>query len=264
MIRILNPRTDITTKAKISFANKLHAEKSNSLVENYSGVNINNNISSGNNNVVSTNDSITNTTDKDCEITFKESSLYSFLANELPEETIITEKKLKFINSLIHENILQGNVDPQLLYEEIGYSEFLEKLTNGDFNEVFFLADQFNDYYNSIISLYPTELRILGKDTNGSTFLGTNSFNRYDIEEGYASSVKCPINDSTSSEKDGFNINEIITLFLLNLNTSQELKLTIKAYPDLLIDYRKNILIESISISSSQKKEYNKLIYELQ
>jgi len=255
-MKVYKIKTSIRSDVESKMISALHKEKNNSLTENYSKISINNNN-------ISIDDELTGSTDGDCNIIFND-SLYSFLSKELPEEIETTYKVLNLINITILNALDKGVDFFELEYINVGYKSFVSNILNGFYNNyIEFDFKNFIKEYNLILSEEKDLFVLLIKDSLGNEFATTKKANRNKIRQGYSSIIKVPINDSTTEIKDGFNTNDVMSIYYKNITKNIELELIVNSYTNLLAVDKENIIVNLIEISKESKKIYNNLIYDL-
>jgi len=210
-----------------------------------------------NQDTITTDVTLTSNTDSSCEIIFP-SIFYDFITNVLPDEPIQLEAKLSIINFIVSES-------PELkyIYERDGYLVFSNNLFNRAYDDYLtaYLLKALDGYEATDFSA-EEEFVIIAKDSLGDEYARTNSFSRSEIIQNSSFTIICPISDSTTTVKDGFNIYDVPYFFYKNTQRDVEIEINVIA-DDLRIQNLEPIIVKEITIDTREIKQYNELYYEL-
>lgn len=208
------------------------------------------------NNVLVSDDSATPNTDASCNVIF-DKNFYFFLNSKLPEELMVTKLKLNLISFLLVEKI-------EFVLQElktINRFKFIENLIDGVYDKKH-IHSQYDilEIKKSLIDSIRNqnqEIILKAKDSNGNIFSKTQSFDRSKITEHFISSIKCPINDPDTTNKDGFNSAEQIYFFIESVESEIEIPLIIESSTTITAADKKEIPITNIEIENKFYHKYN-------
>lgn len=209
---------------------------------------------SADNSVLVVDENSTNNTDGSCSVIL-EKSFYDFLENKLPEEILVTKAKLNFIQQLLSNSTLSPFVKQELAKFKI--REFIDNLLLGEYNQVHQDMVYFSRALEENILSIKQNIIIKVKDSNENVFTTTLELNRVIVNENFISIIKCPIDDSDTSNKDGFTGGETMYFYLKSINSNIEIPLNITANQALTAADKKEIIITSIDIDQKFYNVYN-------
>ena len=233
---------------------EIHIKKNNAVNKFYQRANQKSD--STNNSVLVVNDNETNTNDGSTVVLFN-SVFYFFLRDKFPEEEGLTRKKLSLVNFLIETDI-SGFIkkESESNNKEFVFKSFFAK----NYDHLIPDAEKIREEWFSLdFKIYNTYILVF-KDDNNQEFTKTHTIVKDEITEKFSASIKCPISDSQTTVKDGFNANDNINIFIRNINTQKEVKLIISTDVNFTAQDLKTITITNIDISQKDYKEYNKLL----
>ena len=206
---------------------------------------------------VTTDNTQTNITDGGCEIIFSD-VFYKFINGRIPEEISQTESKLKIINHLVSQNEILLD-----LARKNNYDTFFNNLVEGVYREYLIPEEEkiIQEYFLIDFSKQE-EFQLTVKDSLGNEFCKTKTFIRSKVKQGGSFIIKCPMDDSETTVKDGFSPNEIPYFFYKNMFTGTEVSIDVHAN-SLTLNNLKSIPILDIKIGRIQAEKYNPLYFEV-
>ena len=210
--------------------------------------------------VISVDDSVTNITDGNFSIIIQ--YLYEFLLNELPEEEFITKWKISFLEYIIDNSSNLGAGELLNAFHSDGYYKFFINFVEGKYKGIIFDYEKRLDAYLKMSFDKEQEFTLSIKDANNDIFSAIKSVKRSDIKANSSPVIRCPMSDSQTSNKDGFISNEPFFIFYKNEHTNIEIPIILSATPNLLAGDKKEIIIQSMTLSNESKVNYNSFLYE--
>jgi hypothetical protein len=233
---------------------EIHIKKNNAVNKFYQRADQQSDASNGS--VLVVNENETNNSDGSVVILFND-VFYYFLKDKFPEEEGLTKEKLSLVNFLIQTDI-SGVIkkEAENNNKEIVFNRFFaEKYDHlipqpQGIRETWFKLDF--KIYNTYVLVF--------KDDNNQEFTKTHTIIRHEITDKFLASIKCPISDSQTTVKDGFNANDNINVFIKNVNTQREVKLILSTNVSLTAQDLKTITITDININQKDYIAYNKIL----
>lgn len=187
--------------------------------------------------------------------------LYNFLNNILTENVSTTQIKLK-IYYLIYET---ANEDLLKVMRSVPVNIFFASFLQNEYDNLIGLElsnDFKNTYYNLLsANKKTTEFTLRFKDSQGVLFAETIPQIGFDMEDKSTFELRLPINDTTVTEKTGFNSNEQIYSFYYNTYYQKEYPIKMGVLSDNLVA-NINIIAASPQILEEYNKDFNPLYYE--
>lgn len=251
-----NAKSTLSQKVITKKYSELHVEKNNSVTVTLERKN------QTSTSVISVDDSVTNITDGSFSIIIQ--YLYEFLLNELPEEEDVTKWRISFLEYIIdtsNNSIGTGGEILDAFYSD-GYYMFFINFVGGKYKEIIFDYKKNVDSYLNMNFDNQQIFTLLIKDGNNVSFSAIKSAKRSDIKVNSSPVIRCPMSDSQTSNKDGFVSNEPFFIFYKNEHTNIEIPIIVVATPNLLAGDKKEIIIQSMTLSDESKFNYNPFLYQ--
>lgn len=246
--KILITRTDRPKRVLIKKFNTIFIDKYNSTVKKYSRVD------DDVENKIETNNTETNNTDGSFNLLLGD-VFYDFLQNTLPEEEAITSINLKLISSLTSKN---SYLDSE--FKKIGYLAFYSNLINGQYSSMIDNYDELIYNHNNTNTDQYEKFTIQLEDSTGNVFSKTTEAVRSKITEGSMSTIKVPISDSQTTEKDGFTSGELFYTYYINTFSNIKIELLLTSESTLTAVDLKTINTTKIGISKEDERRYNSIL----
>jgi hypothetical protein len=253
-MKVIRNIRSLNTKVYLDKFEKLHVEKSNSIVSKFhSQTHISNN-------VMETDSSSTSINDDSFNVNFSD-SLYGFLNNSLPETIDITRLKQGTIAVML-------NTFPQLestlvaLKPNVFFDNFLSGLYDSTLGEY---GDLWREsYYIGAEALNEnTSFIFLFKDILGNVHSTSKELTHGDISQGYSSVINCPLDDTTTSAKDGFTIGEDCLIYYKNTFYNKEYRVESTISPNNNAYSKSQLIVSNVEISGVDAIDFNELLHEL-
>jgi len=184
-------------------------------------------------------------------------SLYDFLNFKLRENKKVTEIKKRIALGFVKNS--PAYVKQQFTY--LPFNEFFNNFLDGVYDEHLSVdianasRESYNNLFISIHSFSNFTLRF--KDAAGNLILQTAPVNGYALEKGHAFSIDLPLDDTTTTVKEGYSTTEAISCFYYNTYYQKEypIDLGLKSFEYAIA--RENWLVREIKIEDKHNEDFN-------
>jgi len=152
-------------------------------------------------------------------VVIAQGEIFQYINNKIPPSKEVTSLMLETVHTfkIFDDPVLKE------LESKTNFFDFFNKLLSGFYEaelnqNISINLKEFRDYYNEKykITHESTNFYISIKDYLGNEFYRSEVTNIGKITEKVISEMRCPVNDTTTTEKDGFNINDTFYLYYKN------------------------------------------------
>ena len=92
----------------------------------------------------------------------------------------------------------------------------------------------------------------------------TQNFDRSKIDSNFVSSLNCPLDDSDTTNKDGFTAGETINFFIKSVSSEIEIPIILSSDSTITAQDKKEIFITNVDIENKYYQKYNPLAVKME
>ena len=205
----------------------------------------------------------TNSNETGHTIIIESGEIYNLINNVLPERKSVTDLKQSAINKFIEGQDGYKEIKPELT--QLGFITFFDNIYTGKYNHFIEnkgLVDFYDSMYKSLDITSSFYLSI--KDSLGNEFSRTNVSTQDKVGIKNTSLLQAAINDTTTTNKDGFNVGEHFYLFYINTYYNVEFPINFDASGiNTTIQDKGQTIISNLFIKLVFLKQFNPGYYQL-